>query len=1007
MKKSPQCFCRTSWFLLLYIFLSPWLGQELVAANSLYPWQATISGIITDTDGFPLAGVNVVVDSSNKGTISDMDGSYSIQAGPDDKLAFSMVGFKSLTIPVAGRGEISIQLEEDVTVLGEVVLNAGYYTVSEKERTGSIAKVTSVDIEKQPISNPLAGLQGRAAGVEIVQTSGLAGSNFNIRIRGRNSIRSDGNEPLYIVDGVPYSSASLGEIQASVALPGEGISPLNNINPTDIESIEILKDADATAIYGSRGANGVVLITTKKGGDTDTKVEVSLLTGLGRTSSNLDLMGTAEYLEMRREAYANDGITEYPSASYDVNGTWDQTRETNWQKELFGRTSYLNNVQVSVSGGDGRTNFLVSGNYHKQTSVFPGDYKNDKVSVLANVGHRSMDNRLTLQLSSTYTSNNNDLPGDGLLVLQSYYLAPNAPELYNGDGSLNWENSTWVNPLSVLERDYRSKASTLIGNLSLAYKLWGGLTLKANLGYTESHLYEINTTPSTIYDPVYGAGPQYSSALFNNGKRNSWIVEPQLDFQKDLGDLRLSALAGLTFQEQKSERMSQYAYGFASNKLIENLSAASSIYPGSDENQTYRYHAIYGRVNLGFKERYFLNLSGRRDGSSRFGPDRRFAGFGAIGAAWVFSEENFLKGVSLLSFGKLRTTYGTSGNDQIGDYQYLDTYSFGSLQYQGVSGLYPTRLFNPFYSWEQNRKLEFALDLGLFNDRIVFNGSYYKNRSSNQLVGIPLPATTGFASINGNLDAEVENTGWEFTVNTIIVRTNKFRWDTGFNITLPKNRLIAFPNLEGSTYANQLVIGEPLNIAQRFQLNGVDSDTGLYSFEDFNGDGLLTSAGDRGVLLDLNPKYYGGLSNQVNIGRLGVDLLFQFTKQLGENLWSRSSLPGEMANQPRNVLQRWQQLGDDVSFQRYSTGTPEANAAFQNFGRSDASISDASFIRLKNVSITYLLTEKQNQGFSCLLFLRGQNLITWTNYLGLDPETRNPLAVPSLRMVTLGTRLTF
>ncbi|MHA7831835.1 MAG: SusC/RagA family TonB-linked outer membrane protein [Flagellimonas sp.] len=992
---------------LLYVFLMSLFSSIVQAGTVLEPPQFTVSGTVADTSGNPLAGVNLVVESKNVGTISGLDGSFSINASPNDVLVFSMVGYKTLSVPVAGREEVFVSLEEDVTILGEVVLNAGYYTVSEKERTGNIATIKAGVIDKQPVSNPLAALQGRMAGVEIEQTSGLPGANFNIRIRGRNSIRYDGNEPLYIVDGVPYASSSIGEGQASIVLRGGAISPLNNINPSDIENIEVLKDADATAIYGSRGANGVVLITTKKGSGEGTKVELGVLTGMGRVSRMVDFMGTADYLAMRREGYANDGVTEYPANAYDVNGTWDQNRETDWQKVFFGKTSYLTNVQGSVSGGDARTHFLVSGNYHTQTSVFSGDYKNEKISMLANLGHRSKDGRFSLQLSTSYTSNGNNLPGDGSLVTKAFALAPNAPELYNDDGSLNWENSTWTNPLADFEKKYESKASTLISNAVLGYKIVGPLEFKANLGYTENHLVEINTTPSTIYDPIYEAGPQFSSLLHNRGKRTSWVVEPQLDYSALFGNLRVKALVGLTFQEQRSERLSQLATGFTSNRLVENLSAASDFRINSDMNQQYRYQAVYGRVNLGLKDRYFLNLTGRRDGSSRFGTNRRFADFGAIGMAWIFSEEVFVdSGLPFLSFGKLRASYGTSGSDQIGDYQYLDTYSLESQMYQGVNGLSPTRLFNPDYSWEKNKKLEFAIDLGFFGDRVFINASHYRNRSTSQLVGVPLPATTGFSSVNGNLPAIVENTGWELGLNTVNIRSDRFRWDMSLNLTLPKNRLVSFPDLERSTYANQLVIGESLDITKRYQFDGVDSQTGLYVFKDLNGDGEVAAADDRKVL-DYNPKYYGGWTNQFSWGRMEMEVLFQFTKQMGANFWSRGTFPGRMANQPTAVLDRWQQIGDNAPFQRYSVSDPQVYAAFQRYSLSDAVATDASFVRLKNLSISYLVPGKREKEFSCRVFLRGQNLFTWTDYLGLDPETANLLAIPTLRMVSIGTHLTF
>ncbi|MEO2052010.1 MAG: SusC/RagA family TonB-linked outer membrane protein [Allomuricauda sp.] len=1009
MKKLSFYVRRICVLLLFYLLLCP-LFPPMVRAGGLTIFQEGVTGKVVDTEGVPLAGVNIVVESSGRGAISDLDGSFAIVAGSNDVLVFSMVGFRSFTVGIDGRNVVDVVMEEDVTVLGEVVLNAGYYTVSERERTGSIERVESIDIEKQPISNPLAALQGRVAGVEIEQVSGLPGSNFKIQIRGRNSIRSGANEPLYIIDGVPYASNSLGESQASLPLPGGGISPLNNINPSDIESIEILKDADATAIYGSRGANGVVLITTKKGRYGATKIEVGLQTGLGRIANKVDLLDTPGYLAMRREAFANDGIDPIPFHAYDVNGTWDMDRHTDWQRKLFGNTSYLTDLQGSISGGNETTQFLVSGNFHRQTSVFPGDFNNDKIGVLSNLGHRSANNRFSIQLSTTFSSNKNRLPGDGLLVLDALNLAPNAPELYTEDGALNWENSTWSNPLAKLQGNYTSDGKTLISNARLEYRVVDGLRASANLGYTENHLRELTTVPSTIYDPAYGIGPEASYAVHNTGERTSYIMEPQLHYDRDFGVLRLTTLAGLTFQGQTTQRRSQFAFGFTNNGLMDNLSAASSQFPIADVTEEYRYQALYGRVNLAVKDRYFLNFTGRRDGSSRFGTDMRFANFGAIGAAYVFSREAFIRqGFPMLSFGKLRGSYGTSGSDQIGDYQYLDTYSFGTQQYQNTIGLYPTRLFNPNFSWEENKKLEVALELGFFDDRIFLSGTYYRNRSTNQLVGIPLPATTGFSSVNANLNATVDNTGWEFELNAVNINGKNFSWSTGLNLTVPRNRLVSFPDLEGSTYANQLVIGQPLNISKVYRSNGVNPGTGLYEFEDFNGDGIISSPEDRQMVVDLNPSFYGGLTNTVTIGKFKWDMLFQFTKQQGSGYWTPGNIiVGGLANQPTSVLQRWQQEGDLVPFQRFSTGaSQEAAQAFRQYTQSDASITDASYIRLKTLSLSYQLAEKKHQGFGCELYLRGQNLLTLTGYDGLDPETRSNQAVPPLRMVTLGTRLTF
>ena len=967
-----------------------------------------IKGKVTDPEGLPIPGVLIRVEGSSKSTLSDFDGSFLIQAEPKDSLTFSLLGYVAQTIKINNKTLINVQLLDDITELDAVMINAGYYSVTEKESTGNIEKVTGKDIEGQPLTNPLASIQGRVSGVEIVQTSGLPGSGFEIKIRGQNSIRPNGNEPLYIIDGVPYASSTIGDLQtSSLIIPGNGISPLNNINSDDIQSIEILKDADATAIYGSRGANGVVLITTKKGKYGVTKFNIGASSGFGSVANKIDMLTTKEYLAMRREAFANDGVDNIPFNAYDINGTWDEGRFTDWQEELIGGTANLNNVQASMSGGSEQTQFLLSGNFNKQTNVFPGDFAYKQISALANVNHRSDNKKLSIQFSANFSSNSNDLPSNSL-VREALILAPNAPVLYNEDGSLNWENSTWNNPLRNLEGNYLSRSSNLISNASINYELLNGLQFSSNLGYTQTNLRELRTSPSLIFNPAFGLGPEFSSAIHNIANRQSWIFEPQLKYDIEFSNFKISSLVGLTFQEQSSERLSQIASGFTNNALIENLGAANQLFILSDNPTEYRYNAFFGRINLILKDKYIINLTGRRDGSSRFGPENKFANFGAIGAAWLFSEEQFVKNnIPFLSYGKLRGSYGTSGNDQIGDYQYLDTYSFSNNFYQNIIGLQPTRLFNPNFSWEQNNKFEIALELGVFNDKLLFNSSYYKNTSSNQLVGIPLPATTGFNNISANLDATVENRGWEFNLSSTVIKNKNFNWSLSINLTIPRNELISFQGLEGSTFANQLVIGQPLNIVKVYESQGVNPDTGLFEFTDFNDDGAITSPEDRQNVADLSPEYFGGLENSISYKNLSLNFLFQFTKQLGTDYLAQGGIIGTMQNQPKEVLERWQTEGDFTNIQQFTSGfNNDGLVAFTNFTQSDAAITDASFMRLKTVSLSYKIPTAKVP-FECEVFLRGQNLLTITNYNGLDPETLSRNTLPPLRFVTMGTRFTF
>lgn len=970
--------------------------------------QHQIQGTISDgTD--PLPGVTIAVKNKlNSSTISDYSGQYTISASPNDTLVVSFIGFKTALVPIKGRAKVDVQLLFDTTTLQEVRINAGYYTVKEKERTGSIARITSKDIEKQPANNPLAAMQGRMSGVNITQTSGAPGGSFTIQIRGINSIRAEGNDPLYVIDGVPYASQSLGNSDLSIGILPNNISPLNNINPGDIENIEVLKDADATAIYGSRGANGVVLITTKKGKQGETRFSVQGYTSLGKVTNTMDLMNTQQYLTMRAEAFANDGITQYTESAYDINGTWDTNQYTDWQKKLIGGTAIINNIQASISGGSAKTQYLLSGTYRKESTVYPGDSQFKKGVVHTSLSHRSENDKFKLVFSADYASDNNTLPGFDLTA-QSYALAPNAPALYDNQGNLNWENGTFDNPLAFLEGKYIAKTKSLISNAMLSYSIVSGLELRTSLGYNDSQVSQSRTRPLTMSNPANNPSNDLIKLYLNNGSRSSWIIEPQIDWKKTVGKAEINFLIGATFQEQKQQVLAQTGIGFPSDALIYNLASAANILIENQDMSVYRYNAFFGRANITWKERYILNITGRRDGSSRFGPDKRFANFGAIGAAWIFSSESFIKNnLSFLSFGKLRASYGITGNDQIGDYQFLDTYSVSPNQYNGLIGLQPSRLFNASFAWETNRKFEAALEIGLFKDNLFFSAAYFRNRSSNQLVGVPLPGTAGFPSIQANLDATVQNTGLELELRTVNFKRNDFQWTTTLNLTVPQNKLIEFPELQGSTYANSFVIGKPLNIYKAYHFTGIDPITGIYTFKDFNNDGNITAIEDRQSVLDTSPKIYGGLGNQLTYKNWALDFLFQFVKQDAFNYKYTTNMAGTFSNQPIEALNHFPQNGTSASTQQYTTGlNSEALDAYFNYTSSDAVVSDGSYIRLKSLSLTYTIPTIWTKTFTGKLYLQGQNLLTFTHYKGADPENQSTTFLPPLKQFTLGFQLNF
>lgn len=991
--------------------------------NGLFQNQDMIRGHVTNEKGEPLAGASVyVLDGQGRRTstqtTTDFKGYFNFTSLElNSKLEVAYLGYTSEQFLVS-KGLIKVSLKPIIEVVDEVVVNAGYYSVKDRERTGSISRVTAKEISNQPVTNPLAALIGRMPGVNVVQASGVPGGSVSVEIRGRNTITGS-TQPLYIVDGIPFSNEGmgasgigfiLGHSSPSAGVSQYGLSPMVGLNASDIETIEVLKDADATAIYGSRGANGVVLITTKRFQKNQSQFDLRYTQGFGKMVNRYDLLNTEQYLKLRQEAYANGGI-DIPATAYDVNGTWDPNRYTDWQEVLVGNVAIQNNLQASLQGGSELTNFVLSGGTFRETLVFPGDYANNKYTMRSVINHQSRDARFKASANVAFAVDKNNFPGIDLNRF-AIRLAPNAPALYDELGNLNWENNTWDNPLAETEQKYHSKFDNLSVSLNLSQDLYKGLSLSLRGGVNYGWMDEDRTQPSTMINPFYGIGPESSSIALSSTKRESWIIEPQLTYTKkwDTG-LELNTLLGTTFQASSEQYLEQSAFGFTSNALIYDIKSASYHSITANRESRYRYSALYGRFNLGWHSRYFINLTGRRDGSSRFGPGNQFANFGAVGFAWLFSEENLVKqNLPFLTYGKLRGSYGLTGSDNIGDYKYLNTYAPSQMLYEDKIGLMPTGLFNPNFAWETNSKFEGSLEVGFLENRLTVIGSYYLNRSSNQLVGIPLPAVTGFPSIHSNLDATVQNSGFELEISSDNWRSNGFRWNTTFSLTVPKNKLLSFPNLESSTYATQYVVGYPLNILKRYNYLGVDPQTGLYKYEDVDGDGRYTAA-DRQTILQQDPEFYGGLNNSFNYKGFQLDIFFQFVKQNGRELWSNfSALPGLAFNLPVDALDRWQRTGDIATVQRMANSSDMAAlAAFSPFGSSSAIIGDASYIRLKNVNLSYQLPDSWMKGLGASVFAQGQNLWTLTNYNGADPATTGSFnaSIAPLRMITLGIQLKF
>lgn len=968
-----------------------------------------ITGKVVNEQNEPVVGATVALKGSKLATPTNEKGEFILSIeNKGNTLLVTNIGYLDQEVKLNGETNLLIHLKISIGTLDETVLIA-YGKTTKRLNTGNVSKVTSEEISEQPISNPLAALEGRVPGLVVTQTSGMPGGNFNVQIRGRNSL-SQGSEPLFIIDGVPFAAnnTNLNQLTSAIAsYTGQGLSPFNSLSPSDIESIEILKDADATSIYGSRGANGVVLITTKKGKAGKTTFSANVSTGFSKVTRTMNMMNTKEYLQMRREAFKNDGETPDIYSAPDLL-LWDTTRYTDFKKLLLGGSARNTDAQISFSGGNSNTQFMIRSNYHYESTIFPGNFNDNRGSMDFNLNHISPDKKFIINLTTNYNSDKNRIATTDPTSFIT--LPPDIPSLYDSLGKLNWEidGNSFDNPLAFLYQKYIAETENLLSNFQLNYKILKALTLKINAGYNTIGVDETSNFPMVSQNPQdFPSG----SASFGNNRYKSWIIEPQAEYVKNIGKIKFSALLGGTWQQILNNNYTIEASGYTNDELLGSVNGATNTTVSDGFNQ-YRYEALFCRFNFNWLDKYIINLTGRRDGSSRFGPNKQFANFGAVGVAWIFSDEDFFKkSVSFLSFGKIRASYGTTGNDQIGNYQYLNVWRPITNSYQGPS-LIPSRLFNPDYSWEVNDKLEASLELGILKDQIIFSTTYFRNRSGNQLVNYNLPAQTGFTSILQNFPALIQNQGFEFSLLTKNFSGKIFKWTTSLNLSIPRNKLISFPGLATSSYAGIYVEGKSLNLFNGYHLLGVDPSSGVYQFEDLDGNGTIDNA-DYVSNYNLDPKFYGGLSNSFEYKGWSLNIFLEFKKQMGYNYNNYplyNFTPGGMYNLPNIMLNRWQKPGDISTIQEFTqTYTPAFEAQY-NFSLSDGRLSDASYIRLKNVSLSYTLPEKISKKMhlsNCRIYLLSQNLVTLTRYKGSDPETQNLFVLPPLKTLTAGFSLTF
>ncbi len=1001
-----------------------------------------VKGRVVNENGEPVEGVTVTIKGTNFSISTNPSGEFLVKTVEENAtLIFTSVNMETFEIGVKGRQFLDVKLQTKVTSMQEIVINKGYYTERKRLATGNVSTIKSKDIQNQPVQNPLLALVGRVPGLVVEQATGFANSGVIVRIQGRNSINS-GLDPLYVIDGVPYlsqplptiglSRGILGNSGGSSSISSGGGNPLNFINPQDIESIDVLKDADATAIYGSRGANGVILINTKKGKAGQTKFNASFRSGWGSVPKKLDLLTTQQYLEMRQEAYLKDG-TPVPNQSITPSNTnydltvWDQNGHTDWQEELIGGSALYTDAQVGISGGNVNTQFLIGAGYHKETTVLPGDFSDKKGSIQFSINHTGNNQKFKVQTSGTYVVDNNQIPNRDL-TLDAMRLAPNAPFLYNPDGTLNWEPvssgsgtvSTWTNPLSYLYSKYSNKVNNFIGNAQLSYQLYPGLVIRSGFGFTNLQYDEVSINPHLSIRPELRPTTN-RTASYGNGRNSSWIIEPQATYSVQIGQGKLETLIGSSFQQVITKSQPVAGSGYSSDLLLENLRSAATVTALTPYYSLYKYNAIFGRFNYNFKDRYIINITARRDGSSRFGSENLFNNFWGAAGSWIFTNEKWLSSnLSFLNFGKLRVSYGTTGNDQIGDYGFMNLYNpvSAGVPYQSLTAMAPDRHTNPYLQWEETKKFQVGIDIGLISDRITFNLNYYHNRSSNLLVQNMLSFITGFDRINENFEGVIQNTGWEFALNTYNFRSRDFSWSTNLNLTIPNHngKLISFPNLSSTIYANTYAVGKSINDVKRYQFLGIEPLTGAYQFVDENGNPTLSpQSSDLISYSNISQRLYGGIQNNISYKGVELDFTFQFVKKDAPVYYGdRPGVfngTGNSGNQPTVVLSRWEKANDVAKLQRFSATYPSnlLNSWF-NFQSSNASFTDASFIRLTNLALAWQIPEKWKKVASLKdirLFINGQNLFTITKYKGLDPSTGSSTTLPPLRVFTIGGQVTF
>lgn len=958
-----------------------------------------ITGTVSDPNGSPLAGATVIVKGTTRGASTDFDGNFKLDVPADAKtLVVTYLGYVAQEVSIEGKSVFNITMLEDNTALEEIVV-IGYGTEKKALISDAITTVSAKQIEDLPLGSVDAVLQGQAAGVQVSQNSGTPGGEMSVRIRGLTSI-SGSSQPLYIIDGIPVTTGDYGQIGYS----GQGASALTDLNPSDIESISILKDASATAIYGARASNGIVLITTKRGKVQETVVSVNAYSGMQRAWNKLDMLNARQWMEYRNDLTNSTVFTEEQMNNNQV--------DTDWQDVIF-RTAPINSYEVSARGGTEKTQFFMSGTLFEQEGILIGtDYS--RVNARVNVDHQISDKfKIGASIGLSYAKTDR-VESDQTLhgPLPNGISTPAIFSVFNEDGSYN-QDGPYSNPVSIANEAINENFSYRTNsNFYFDYNITDYLTLSSKLGVDflnfREHGYESTRT-------VQGA--KYNGLGFETYSNISNIVSNNLlKFNKRFGQHNIDALVGYSFEKRNFRSSFIRGQDFADDNL-EYINSAATIVSASASAADQGLRSSFGRVNYNFSDKYIATVTGRFDSSTKFGENNQTGFFPAASIAWRASQEEFLKNSKVISDLKLRVSYGLTGNDDISPFLFSELY--GNTSYGGSPAIYPSNIPNPDLKWESTTQLNIGLNLGLFKDRITLTADYYDKQTNDLLLSRPLPPNSGFSSITENV-GKVENKGIELTIASQNF-VGEFKWNTQFNISGNRNKVLELYNGQPiddiGRGGNRIMEGQPIGVFYSFESLGVDPSTGDIVYADTNFDGVITSA-DRTIVGNPHPDFIGGLTN--NLSYKGIDLTVFLQGSYGNDVFHGSRLFLESLqggdSQLAAITRRWGQPGDITDIPRATT---DAVAAAQNKRVSSRFLEDGSYLRIKNVTLGYTVDKRAlDKSFfdSIRVYVSAQNLFTFTNYTGLDPEVNyrgddnsvigtDFFTYPQAQTITLGVNL--